>query len=392
MRWKIFVVITVVFALLWGTRSAYSLAYLGLVLFFMLQIWQNKAAEKLRIRRISTELNFFPGDQGQTVFRIENPTVLPFAWLSIQDRLPYNLFTGLQGPKTVFSLSARSTKEFALSLTAKERGIYRLGPLDIFVGDFFGIHTQRFQVDDRATVVVYPTLKPLSDLSLSSYISFGNLKARQKMNPDPTRLAGVRPYQGGDPLRTIHWPATAKMQSLQVKEFEHTVTATSMVYLNLYEPDYKHSSFKVKSELAVTLAASLVSHLLNLGESCGLLTNANLAEHCPGEEAMQLNEGIIFVPPRYGVGHLSEVLTILAGVQSQKDLSFMEFINQPRQKPEFGSTLLWVVPQDTVEMVEQAKIWVARGYRVQVFVVGDVLHPGLFQESGNSALQFFATF
>lgn len=388
--WKFLTLLTVGIALLLETRPAYGLAYLGLALFFVLQHWQSKAAEQLVVKRLGQAYSLFPGEQGQLSLQVQNPSRFAFAWVSALDKIPRNLVTGAHGQKYVFSLSPRSTHKVTYQLTARERGVYRLGPIEVFVGDFLGISTQKFQIDDTKTVVVYPDILQLVDLALPSQLSFGNFKALQRISPDPTRLAGVRPYQQGDPLRTIHWPATARVHTLQVKQFDHTVTTTCVVFLDFYKADYEVGSFYLATELAVSTAATLAAHLIRSGESCGLLANAVLTEYLPGETGLSLGGGIIQIPARQGTGQLTNLLTLLAGVKTQEEVDFTTLTSQHVHKLEFGSILLWVVPQDTPEIMTQARNLVHKGHQVQIFVVGKVLHTQLLHQPPGASLQIFA--
>lgn len=393
--WQFITILTVGMALLWETRPAYTLAYLLLVLFFVLQRWQRKAVSKIIVRRQTRDNIFFPGDQGKVRIQVQNASYFPFSWVSIVDKIPQNLSAGSQREKQVFPLNSRSSYELSFNLRARNRGVYRLGPLDIFVGDFFGISTQKLLIEEFQTVIVYPEVHQLNDLALPSRLSFGNSKALEHINADPTRLAGVRSYQQGDPLRTLHWPATARVGTLQIKQFEHTVTTTCSVFLNLDQRDYEVSSFYVNTELAISTAASLVAHLLNRGEACGLFINGVLTEYLPDNKtnaSLLQNglKGVLQIPARQGMAQLTQLLTVLAGVETQNDINFITLLQNHAQRTEFGSILIWIVPKDTSEVLTQAWYLVRKGRQVQIFVVGEqVTHPELLGQSPSSALQMF---
>jgi hypothetical protein len=50
----------------------------------------------------------------------------------------------------------------------------------------------------------------LEGYNLSSRRPIGEIRLAHRLFEDPTRMAGVRPYQQGDPLNRIHWRATAR--------------------------------------------------------------------------------------------------------------------------------------------------------------------------------------
>lgn len=388
--WRTLIWLFVGVAFLWETRPAYSMAYLGIILFFLFPLWQEKAAQKLRIERSAQEYYLFPGDRSALALEVTNPTFMPLVWISIIHRIPSSLVFGNHPQRPVFALPPHGSHEVNFEIMARERGVYRLGPLDVCVGDPFGVRTQKYLVEKGNIVVVFPAIHQLSDLSLPARFSFGNFKAIQQINPDPTRLAGLRRYQEGDQLRSIHWPATARTKTLQVKQFEHTVTATCMLFLDLYKQDYQTSKFHVETELAITTAASLVHHLIQRGEACGLAANAVLNEYLPGDLDVSSGEGVVRIPPRQGTAQLRQVLTVLAGVKAQDGSDFSTLLTECGHQLEGAAILLWVVPRDTPEIVERAWDYVRRGRQVQVFVVGDVQHRELLQSPLNSALRVFS--
>ena len=256
-----------------------------------------RSAKKLIVSRRGGEQYLFPGDEGQVSlwFRIQ-----PFYPLLDFHSRQYsrNLVLGTRLPKPVFSLGPKQSREVAFPLLARERGVYRLGPLELFVGDFFGISTWRHHIAAEQTIVVYPQVRSLPELALPSRLSFGNFPALQRIHPDPTRLAGVRPYEQGDPLRTIHWPASARTQALQVKQFDHTVTVNCRIFLDFCQDSYSVSQFFPATERAVTTAASLAAHIIQRGEACGLATNAVLNEYLPESTGISYDTGHIHLRPR----------------------------------------------------------------------------------------------
>ena len=389
--WRFLALVAVGVALLWEGRPAYGFAYLFLVLFFVWQRWQRQATRQINISRGQQESRFFTQDSGEVKLGIVNNSSCPFPWVSLLDKIPHDLLIGGQQEKWVFSLPSRSSHTLSFKLSPRQRGVYRLGPLELSVGDLFGISTQRFLAQEFQTVVVYPRVHQLTDLSLPARLPFGNLQALQRIHPDPTRLAGVRSYEQGDPLRTLHWPATARTQNLQVKQFEHTVTANCLIFLNLDQRDYEIASFYPTTELAVSTVASLASHLINSGEACGLITNGVLTEYLPDQKlSLGGEQQILQIPARQGFAQLTEVLTVLAGLEPCS-LDFLTLLRGQNHRYQPGTILLWVIPQDTSEIVAEAEKQVQAGRQVLLFVVGTkILHPGLLHRPPGASLQMFA--
>jgi uncharacterized protein (DUF58 family) len=385
---RVFTILSVGVALLWETRPAYGLAYLGLLLFFALPSLQQKAMHRLIVEIPTETCYLFPGDKSSFTLKITNPTLWPFAWISLVPGIPADLMPG-KAQRPVFALSPRSTGEVSFQVTARERGIYVLGPWGVFTGGLFGIRTRNLTVTQGKTIVVFPQIHDVGDVALARRHSFGAFAALQRINPDPTRLVGLRRYQEGDQLRSIHWPATAKTQFLQVKQYEHTVTATSILFLNLSKEDYSRSRWNGSAERAISVTASLVTYLINRGEACGLVSNADFVQHLPGD-LLDSHEGMVKLSPRQGTAQLTQVLTLLAGVRVQERKSFVQLLTECVHHYEGATMLLWVVPRDTPELVERARILVRRGRQVQIVVVEEVCHPELLHRPPGSSLKVFS--
>ncbi len=90
-------------------------------------------------------------------------------------------------------------------------------------------------------------------------------------------MAGVRDYAPGDPLHHVNWRATASTGRLQVKQFEPTTTLRTTVFLDMERAGYTLRDPLSASELAITVAASLASHLIGRRQEVGLVTNGQVA-------------------------------------------------------------------------------------------------------------------
>ena len=93
------------------------------------------------------------------------------------------------------------------------------------------------------------------------------------MFEDPTRVAGVRRYEAGDPLNRVHWRATARTGVLHSKIYEPSTVAGATVLLDFHEDSFEARHEPYRSELAVTAASSLCNAVFQMGQQVGLVTN-----------------------------------------------------------------------------------------------------------------------
>src|SRR5262249_48196638 len=94
---------------------------------------------------------------------------------------------------------------------------------------------------------------------------------------DPSRIAGIREYQAGDPLNRVHWPSTARTGQLQCKVYEATTMAGATILLDFHQGGYYPQGEPHRSELAVTAAVSLANALYRRAHPSGRTPNGREA-------------------------------------------------------------------------------------------------------------------
>src|SRR5205085_11404042 len=105
-------------------------------------------------------------------------------------------------------------------------------------------------------LLVCPAIVPLEGYELASRRPIGEVVLTHRLYEDPTRIAGVRAYEAGDPLNRVHWRATARTGQLQSKTYEPTTLSGVTILLDFHESGYPAAREPHRSELAVTAAAS----------------------------------------------------------------------------------------------------------------------------------------
>lgn len=356
------------------------------------------AFEGLEITRTVESTRLFPGETAEVSIVFCNRTAFPIAWLSGYEHLPVALEAG-RAQRWVVSLGPWAKTTVSYSITGSERGYYAAGPLDVSVGEPLGLHQFSETISSSHEIIVYPRISPLAELGLPSRLPYGNTKTSQPIFHDPSRLAGVRPYQSGDSRQSIHWKLTARTGELQVKQFQHTVAVDTMIFLNLNEEDYSVHTLYSDSELAIETAASLANCLCQWGESFGLISNGHLhiqkaqvsgREEEPVAPDVKGAEPTTMLLPRKGIPHLMVILETLASMECRPGPDFVPLLARETSQLSWGATLLVITPVDSVQLIETAASLVSRGYQVLVFVVGrEILHSQLLHQSSEASLQLF---
>jgi uncharacterized protein (DUF58 family) len=250
--------------------------------------WIAHVTASRRCNRDSAEV----GDTVAVEITVKNGGWLPVPWILLEDLLPAKALMEVVCPhpenRAIFSRQRLKVKKKRLKIAMlpghgqttllyqvefKLRGYYQLGPLVLESGDLFGLHRRYCVGTAPHFVLVFPRVVPLEGYELATRRPIGEVRLTHRLYEDPTRIAGVRHYEQGDPLKRVHWRATARTGRLHSKIYEPSTIAGATLVLDFHMAGYHAHGEPHRSELAVTTAASLAHAVYQLGQQIGLVTN-----------------------------------------------------------------------------------------------------------------------
>lgn len=184
------------------------------------------------------------GERLEVHLRVENRAPFPKPGLLLRDRLPAWLAQGGQNGQATLcllplALGAFQTSETFYTLTPSQRGLYPIGPLELISTDPLGFHwvvTPFSQIDE---ILVYPRPLPIPGWNWRHHWWALGLREAEKSlrTGSGTNWQGTREYVPGDPLRRIHWRATARTSRWHVHEYETGQLTELLILLDLFETD-----------------------------------------------------------------------------------------------------------------------------------------------------------
>lgn len=320
-------------------------------------------------RRFSTRA-VFEGESCELVEVVSNDRPLLVPWLRVESRVsPYVRFgrqenldvSGDMYHRSLFTLMPyqRVTRRHRVRLT--RRGVYNLGNATLTAGDAVAqLQCTREQHMD-VPIIVYPRL--LSEEEMPEPITqlAGEIARTRQLQQDPFLVRGVRPYQPGDPVRDIHWPATARMGQAQVRVHDDACQARLLVVLNgqLREDqwdelmDYEQDVIEREISMAATLCVQLVRAGLTAGFTCNL----------PMDDSRES----AFVAPMGGAEQEERLLEGFARLRIRRTRAFNSFLEE-LEVPE-GVDLLVLSPYDSEELQAHLAALRQAGSRVRLSVV-----------------------
>ena len=284
--------------------------------------------------------------------QIENQSPFTIPWLIFEESIPRSARTPpkikiQRNPLGILKLGPKESHFLEYTVAFRQRGYYQFGPLLLETGDLFGLHRRFRVVTEPQFVLVSPKIIPLRGSPLASRRPVGEIQIAHRLFEDPTRIAAVRPYQPGDPLNQIHWPATARTGELHSRVYENSCVAGAAFLLDFHKDAFHGPGAEASAELSVTTVASLANALFEEGRQIGLITNGrDAAERIQHEgwtgdfasrsQARQKTKQRqpedrlrpIAVPTRKGAGQLARILETLGRLETADSLNFPELIQE----------------------------------------------------------------
>lgn len=260
------------------------------------------------------------------------------------------------------SLPGRSQRRLTTDLTAHTRGRWPATPVTVELSDPLGLGVQQVQGHTPDEVVVLPTIVPVRRLELPSVAPVPEVADERALLADPMAIVGVRPYQPGDPLRSIHWPATAAAGTLVRREVERAWARDLVVVLDLDEERYGRGQ-GARLERAVTAAASvLADSILRQRQPAGLAVSVPRRHGVPADTASF----------RVGAsrGHLDAMLVHLADVRWHDAVPMDELLARLARREQPGTTVVVVTPEPMAVVGDPASRLRAAGLTPAVLHVG----------------------
>lgn len=292
---------------------------------------------------------------------VRNGTPLPIHFLTVADRI--GSFAARSPAQFVVGLGPWEERSFSYELEGRERGEFRLGPVDVSGTDAFGFFPWRAQLPCHQQVIVYPNIFAL-DLRHRRGLPSGSLKVLNKLYEDVTRYRSLREYQPGDEPKRINWKASARMGALYSMEYVPSIYFPVLVLLNLTADDYPLAQRAHLLERAVETAASLVFHFVGIGQEVGLAATGRVgaapAASCTVE------------PVRAGyahAAHLLEQLARLTAAAGEQAADVVEMVQRGAVSVANGTRVAVVTPPLREEQRAGLLALRRRGLDVEVFLV-----------------------
>ena len=251
------------------------------------EAWFRRGLRGLHYQRLLSTTRCVQGDEVAVTVSLWNRSLLPIGRVTSDDQASHDIrfrehsagvsaVAGRPLLSNVWTLLPFERVERRFHLLADRRGRLVLGPVHLETADLFSGIAAAGDVHMPGQLIVAPRSVPIRQAD-----------GRPRWSPvarpatgfpeDPALVAGVRPYQAGDPPRRIHWKATARTGQPSSKHYEASRQREVVVVVDIQTepgrmPSGRHDPDLVEA-ICVT-AASLLRDGLAGGVRCGLAAAA----------------------------------------------------------------------------------------------------------------------
>lgn len=337
------------------------------------RLWGRHLFDRVVFERTTNDRRVFLGETINLSVTLKNSKILPMPWyewrLALADTFMVDgeLLASSAVPGSSFivrrgALGWYQDHHWDFKLEARERGYHQIGPGSVKSADILGIFPKSKVDEVGLHVTVFPRVLSMEEFGLESDRPMGERKGRNRLFEDPLRLAGLREYRPGDPLKRIDWKATARTGELQSRLYEPS--ATQQLYLLVNIDTMAHSwegYLKDDLEQTISVAASVAVWASEHRFAVGILANGSFPEA----------DRPIRLPPSRSRDQLTRVLEALAVIQPLTMGDLAQSISRESSRIPSGSTIVMVasfIPPDLAAAVNRLA---AEGHKVSALITSE---------------------
>jgi uncharacterized protein (DUF58 family) len=352
-----------------------AIVLLGLVLALVevvRQVWVARGLARVQYSRRLPHPRGVVGDDLPLDLTVWNRKALPLGWLRVDDEATDGVVVRERALIPADDEPARLRNAWTLApfervtrhlhVVAERRGVYALGPAHLEVGDLFARPAARTTIGGRDGWLVRPRTVPVATADRANPWG-GELRARHGLIEDRTRYAGVRPYQPGDPIRSVHWRATARLGEPVVRRHEPGRHREIVVALDVQTDPDALSAATREDDLVEDLCvatASLVRRLLDDGAAVGLAAAAWSGS----------TRALAWLAPASSEAQLGRCLDLLARLSPVPSGPFERLVTTLLRTVPPATPILVVTGRPPTPYVPALRRARAAGYPVEVVALG----------------------
>lgn len=372
------IVITILLLILALALKQPTLLVVSLLFFLtsgVARLWSAYALKQLEYRLDISEQHVYFGENINIEISLSNSKFLPLPWINLEAEVPQgvsflkgNTFSLIKPGRNMlsgfFSLGWYHRLKRRYPARCGQRGLFYFGPARINSGDPFGFFHNATDYKSEIPLLVYPRILTLTELGIPSRNPFGDIRVRPHLFEDPIQVKSIRDYVPGDPMKRIHWKASARLQKLQSRVFDHTTTMDMALFLDCCTVSGHFNWFVANNDLfetAVLTATAIAADSLHNGYKVGVYAN----------EFYQNSTRMVKLPTSDHQGQMKAILEAMAQMRGLPMMTIDSLINREARQISWETTLVLITAVLTEETAAVLEHFRKAGRRIVLVLIGE---------------------
>ncbi len=328
-------------------------------------IWSRYGLRELEYERHLSARRVPWGERIELDLVVRNAKALPLPWLQIDDLVSHgadiadhHLTESAQRDVDVlrgtWSVGWFERVTRRLQIVGSRRGTYRFSSAELRVADIFARTTRGEERPISTTYRVIPRMVSVRS-TVARSPSVGATRAANGLFEEPSLFAGVRPYQPGDPMRRIHWKATARVGRPVSRRYDPGREREVLLALDMQTmPDawwmLNWDDDLVEGLCVATL--SLTRAFLLDGTAVGLAVNA----------FSDRPQRTVYLPPAAALSQVGVIADLLADLSPYASVPFEQLLADATRRAPSGCSVVAISARDPIGFASVLRRLNAQGF------------------------------
>jgi uncharacterized protein (DUF58 family) len=236
-----------------GLQELYCTAVAAVVLVVGSRLWVDLRRWDISVTRLVHPGRVAAGQEARVELAARNTGRRPSPPVEAQD--PFD--GGVRWARfAIAPLRPGEVRSSSYRLPSARRGIYRLGPLELCLVDPLGLARRRRVTAADTSLTVHPAWQVLPVGGLSSHRDDERRSPRPVLGKGGSDFFMLREYVPGDDLRHVHWPTTARVDDLVIRQPETLRRGRVTVVADLRAPVVDEETLEAVLSAAAGIAMS----------------------------------------------------------------------------------------------------------------------------------------
>lgn len=165
---------------------------------------------------------------------LENRSFLPISKFLVCLEYFYEPYGKKEVQKIPGVLDGRGTIEIPFSIQPMYSGTLNIIIYNIKVWDILGIFCKKRKIGKESKITIFPfgkVMKIKEDRLKSEVFSIQENEQNILPGNNPPDVFQIHPYQQGEPLRTVHWKLTARLDEIMSRQYAEDMQILPVLYL-----------------------------------------------------------------------------------------------------------------------------------------------------------------